>query len=211
MTRLLLADDHPFFLAGVESVLRNTAFETVAMLKDGQEVLDQLPSLRVDIVVLDVNMPGQTGIDVLREMRAGGDRRPVVLLTASISDAHLLEALQLGVQGIVLKDGAQNLLLDCLNAVRQGERWIERALMQRALDVKIQGSDRAPSLSKLTSRERVLVGLVGKSLRNRDIAKEMRITEGTVKVALHRVYEKLGVGSRTELALLAMEEHTSNE
>jgi two-component system nitrate/nitrite response regulator NarP len=206
MTRLLLADDHPFILAGLEAILRDTEFKVVATLQDGDEVLERLPSLRPDIVVLDVNMPRQTGIDVLRAMRSRGDRRPVVLLTASLSDARLLEALQLGVQGIVLKDGAQNQLLDCLKAVRQGEKWIERSLMQRALDVTVQGSDPAPSLSKLTSRERLLVSLIGKGLRNRDIAKEMSITEGTVKVSLHRIYEKLGVGNRTELALLAADE-----
>jgi two-component system nitrate/nitrite response regulator NarP len=206
MTKLLLADDHPFILAGLEAILRDTDFQVVATLQDGEEVLERLPSLRPDIVVLDVNMPRQTGIDVLRAMRSRGDRRPVVLLTASLSDARLLEALQLGVQGIVLKDGAQNQLLDCLKAVRQGEKWIERSLMQRALDVTVQGSDPAPSLSKLTSRERLLVSLIGKGLRNRDIAKEMSITEGTVKVSLHRIYEKLGVGNRTELALLAADE-----
>jgi two-component system nitrate/nitrite response regulator NarP len=133
-----------------------------------------------------------------------------VLLTASLSDARLLEALQLGVQGIVLKDGAQNQLLDCLKAVRQGEKWIDRTLMQRALDVNIQGSDIAPSLSNLTKREDILVRLIGKGLRNRDIASDMNITEGTVKVYLHKLYEKLGVGSRTELALLAAEERRAS-
>jgi two-component system nitrate/nitrite response regulator NarP len=210
MTRLLIADDHPVILAGLKATLEKAGYEVIATFLDGQEVLDRLPSLQADIIILDVEMPRQTGIDVLRAMRAAGDRRPVVLLTGSISDACLLEALQSGVHGIVLKGGAKDLLLDCLKAVRQGERWIERKLMQRALDVEIQGSGLGPLVSSLTSRERVLTGLIARGLRNQDIAKEMNITEGTVKAYLHRVYEKLGVGNRTELALLAAAERAGS-
>ena len=81
MTKLLLADDHPFILAGLESLLRDTDYQIVGTVNSGDAALEALPKLRPDILVMDVSMPGRTGVDVLRTLRGGGDQRPVVLLT----------------------------------------------------------------------------------------------------------------------------------
>jgi two-component system nitrate/nitrite response regulator NarP len=202
MTRVLIADDHPFILAGLNAILRGTDYQVVGMVPDGAAALEALAKLRPDILILDVSMPIQSGLDVLRTLRARGDDRPIVLLTAGINDQPLLEALKLGVQGIVLKDGAQALLLTCLDAVRKGGRWIDQALLQRALDVSMQGGTADPMIT-LSPREKAIAALVARGLRNREIGAQLGMTEGTVKVYLHRVYEKLGVGSRTELAILA--------
>ncbi len=202
MTRLLIADDHPFIVAGVEAILRDSGFDVVAKAADGLEALDAIATQRPEIILLDVTMPRCGGVEVLQRLRAKGDKRPVVLLTASLNDQSLLEALQLGVNGIVLKESAQDTLLECLSAVQGGRRWIEQALMQKALELSTSGSARDP-LAKVTPRERAVVQLVARGLRNREIAGELGMTEGTVKVYLHRIYEKLGVGNRTELALLA--------
>jgi len=201
LTRILLADDHPIIISGLEAILRDTGYEIVAKVDNGAAVLDTLPTTDADILVLDVSMPERGGVDVLRTLREAGDLRPVVLLTASLESADLLEALRLQVNGIVLKDGAQALLTRCLDAVRQGERWIEKSLLERALDLSLNEGARSEPFSDLTSRERSIVGLVAQGLRNREIASELGMTEGTVKVYLHRVYEKLGVGNRTELAI----------
>lgn len=203
MTKLLLADDHPFILAGLESILRDTDYQILGMLNSGEAVLEALPRLRPDILILDVSMPGRTGVDVLRTIRSRGDQRPVILLTADLEDRLLLEALNVGVQGIVLKECAQTHLLDCLGTVREGGRWIEQSLLQRALDLTMSRGAAADPLSQLTPRERAIVGLVAQGLRNREIASELGMSEGTVKVYLHRIYQKLDVGSRTELALYA--------
>jgi two-component system nitrate/nitrite response regulator NarP len=202
MTRLLIADDHPFILSGVEGVLQGTGFEIVAKVNDGQAVLDALASAQPDILLLDVAMPGRSGFDVLRTLRARGDKRPIILLTASLDDPLLLEAMDLKVEGLVLKEGAQNLLLDCLNSVRQGGRWIDPALLERTLELTSNGGTPPDPLAAITARERAIVGLVAQGVRNREIGDELGITEGTVKVYLHRIYEKLGVTNRTELALL---------
>jgi two-component system nitrate/nitrite response regulator NarP len=204
MTRVLIADDHPIMLSGIEAILRDSEFSVVAKLTDGAAVLEALSTTRPEILILDVQMPERTGLDVLRTLRSRGDQRPVVLLTASLDDSGLLEAIQLGVNGIILKDGAQSLLLRCLEDVRNGRRWIEKSLLERALEISMGGgAETRDGLQSLSNRERAIVGLVAQGIRNRDVASELGITEGTVKVYLHRIYEKLGVTNRTELAIYA--------
>jgi two-component system nitrate/nitrite response regulator NarP len=203
MTTVLIADDHPVVLSGIEAILRDTPYRVVGTATSGAEVLETLPALRPDILILDVRMPDHSGIDVLRTLRSRGDDRPVVLMTASLTDQLLMEALELGVQGIVLKEGAQHLLVRCLDDVAAGRKWISRELLQQALDVKMGGGTAANGLKALTPRERAVAGLVAQGKRNREIAEELGISEGTVKIHLHRIYEKLGVGNRTELALRA--------
>jgi two-component system nitrate/nitrite response regulator NarP len=124
-----------------------------------------------------------------------------VLLTAALDDQALIEAVRLGVEGIVLKEGAHQLLIPCLDAVREGRRWIQQDLLQRALDLQMRGGAAPDPLRGLSERERAIAGLVARGLRNRDIAERLGVNEGTVKVHLHRIYRKLGVGSRTELVL----------
>jgi two-component system nitrate/nitrite response regulator NarP len=202
MTRVLIADDHPLMLSGIASVLLGTAYEAVALLNDGESVLEQLPLTRPDILILDINMPGRTGLEILRTLRSRGDSKPVVLLTAALRDGELVEALRLGVNGIMLKEGAQSLLTTCLDQVRAGGKWIDRSLLERGLELTLTGDGgSADPLSLLTPRERAIAGLIGKGMRNRDIAQELGLTEGTVKVWLHRIYEKVEVSNRTELAI----------
>ena len=201
MTRVLIADDHPFLIAGLEAILRDSEFDVVGKTVNGQAALEALPTARPDILLLDVAMPVRTGVDVLRTLRSRGDSHPVILLTASIDDRQLLEALELGVEGVVLKEGAQDLLLECLQTVRDGGRWIQPRLMQRALELNRAGGIRDP-LTSLTPREKAIANLVSQGMRNREIADELGMTEGSVKVYLHRIYEKLGVNNRTELALV---------
>lgn len=204
MTSILIADDHPIVLSGVEAILRDSEFEIVARVSDGNAVLDALPTMRPDILVIDVAMPKMSGMDVLRTLRARGDTRPIILLTASLADHSLVEALSLNVDGILLKEGAEHLLLRCLRDVCQGKRWVDREAMDRALTYSLSGSVAGQHpLASLTKRERAVTGLVAKGLRNRAIAADLGVTEGTIKVYLHRIYEKLGIESRTELALLA--------
>jgi two-component system, NarL family, nitrate/nitrite response regulator NarL len=204
MKRILVADDHPIMLSGIEGVLRDTGYEVVATAADGAAVIEALQDAAPDILVLDVRMPGHSGLDILRSLRREGDMRPIVLLTADLSDQALLEAVELGVNGIIMKEGAQDLLVTCLDHVANGRRWIDREVMERALNLKLKGSEQT-GLAKLSNRERQISWLVAQGRRNRDIAAELGITEGTVKVRLHKIYEKLGIGSRTELAILAME------
>jgi two-component system nitrate/nitrite response regulator NarP len=205
VTRVLLADDHPFVMAGVEAVLRGSSFQVVAKVADGAEVQVALNTSRPDLLILDVMMPKVNGVDVLMSLRQRGDTRPVVLLTASLDNHRLLAAIKAGVNGIVLKDGAEEILVACLEKVINGGRWIEPSLLQKALDYSLQGQVVSDPLAPLTTRERSIASLVAMGKRNRDIAGELGLTEGTVKVYLHGIYEKLSIDNRIELAVLVSE------
>src|SRR5687768_18542705 len=98
-------------LSGIEAMLRGTVYEVVGKARDGAAALDALPSVRPDILVLDLKMPSRSGLDVLRTLRSRGDIRPVVILTADLDDQSLMESIQLGVNGIIMKEGAENLIV----------------------------------------------------------------------------------------------------
>ena len=196
--RLLLADDHPMIRQAIEVLLRDTGFELVGMAGTGRATLDEVERLRPDLLLLDVQMPDGGGIEVLRKLRAARTPIKIVLLTAGIDDPALLEAKALKVDGMVLKNSDPAFLLECLDSVRQGRSWIDPELKQRANRLAASGR-RVP----LAPRERQLIGFVRKGLRNREIAAELGVTEGTVKAYLHAIFEKLGVSNRTELAIRA--------
>lgn len=203
MIPVLVADDHGFIRAGVEAVLRGSRFQVVAATASGEETLAAIATHDPAIVLLDINMPGMNGVQALEALRSKGDKRAVVLLTAGINDRQLLAVMRAGVEGIVYKDGAEGGLVEVLEKVHSGGRAIDSALLQRALDLSLSTESGGP-LKRLNQRERRIARLVARGMRNRDIGTELGIGEGTVKVYLHAMYQKLGIENRTELALLAV-------
>lgn len=202
MTKVLVAEDDPLTLAGIEILLDKTNFEIVATVNSGAAVLDSLASARPDMLILDNGMPERTGLDVLRTLRNRGDGRPVILLTGGINDQVSKEAMNLGVNGIVIKSTAPRDLLTCLETVVQGKRWLDQEVMQRAMDLALSPDAERDPLETLSGRERAVASLAQRGLRNKEIADELGLTEGTVKVHLHKVFDKLGLRSRTDLILL---------
>lgn len=203
MTRVLLADDHPMIRTALEVLLRDSEYEIVGTAITGLTALSEVERLQPDILLLDLQMPGGSGMEVLRRTRANKAPLKIILLTAAIDDGSLLEAKSLKVQGIVLKNSDPAYLLDCLDSVRHGRTWIDPELSERAK--QLARSRKQRDNNPLAPRERQLIGFVRKGLRNREIAEQLGVTEGTVKVYLHGVFEKLGVSSRTELAIRADE------
>lgn len=203
MTRILLADDHPVIRTAIEVLLRDTDYELAGTARTGEEALQECGRLEPDILLLDLQMPEGTGMDVLRKLRAAGPAPRIVILTAGIDDGSLMEARALGVQGMVLKNSDPAYLLECLDRVRAGGTWIDPELSARCED--LAETYGAPGRPALAPRERQLIRFVRRGLRNREIAKELGVTEGTVKVYLHSIFEKLGMKNRTELAIRADE------
>ncbi|HEY8591840.1 MAG TPA: response regulator transcription factor [Sphingomicrobium sp.] len=199
MTRVLIADDHPMIAAAMDVLLRGTKYDLVGRARTGAEALAQVRQHRPDILLLDVNMPDGNGIDVLRQLREGGEKARVILLTAGMTDAELLKADKLTPEGMILKTSDPALLLDCMEKVSGGDNFIDPEIAEQLRQAK----ERAARTPSLTPRERELVDLVRQGLRNRDIAAQLGVTEGTVKVYLHAIFDKLGVDNRTELAMRA--------
>lgn len=203
--RLLLADDHPIVLDGLEQLFRlEQDFEVVARCRDGEETLRALQVHRPDVVVLDIRMPRGDGLDVLRGIEGGGLLTRVVLLTADLGEDQLVEALRLGVGGVVLKEMAPQLLVEAVREVHAGRRWLDKGSMDRALGRLLQKEEGSREAAEvLTPRELEVVRMVARGLRNRVIAEQLFISEGTVKMHLHNIYQKIEVDGRLELAVYA--------
>jgi DNA-binding NarL/FixJ family response regulator len=160
--------------------------------------------LRPDILILDILMPRKDGLAVLRELRQVELPTRVILLTAAIDEDKLLEAMRLGVGGVVLKEMAVPLLIQCVRKVYAGDRWLEKHSIGRAMEKMLRREAGMREVAQLlTSRELEIVRLAASGLRNKEIADKLAISEGTVKIHLHKTYEKLHVDSRVALLLYA--------
>lgn len=205
--RIVVADDHPIVLHGLRQLFeRQDDFTVVACCADGASALASVRTDRPDVLVLDLRMPGLGGLAVLRALSAEGIDCHSVLLTAAVRDEEVVEAVKCGVKGIVLKESSADALLDCVRRVARGESWIERETVTRAFRRVIErGSGSGNADQTLTPREVEMVRMVAQGLRNKVIAERLSISEGTVKVHLHNIYEKLGVDGRLELVLCAQQ------
>jgi DNA-binding NarL/FixJ family response regulator len=206
MTSILVADDHPYILQALEGLLgRQRGFEVIASVGDGPSALSMIRRLRPDIAVLDVNMPGLSGLDILRAIAKDKSRTRVVFLTAAITDGDVLEAVAAGIAGLVLKQSAPDTLIDCLRRIGSGGEWLPPELVKAALTRETKRREEERLLEQvLTAREVEVVRLAAIGLSNRSIAGKLGVTEGTVKLHLHNIYTKLGVSNRTELTAMAL-------
>jgi two-component system, NarL family, nitrate/nitrite response regulator NarL len=203
--RILLADDHPIVLDGLERLFRlEPDFEVVGRCRDGEETLARVRGARPDLVVLDLRMPRLDGLEVLRAIRAEQLPTRALVLTAAIEPRQVAEALRLGAPGLMLKETAAELIVGVARKILSGGLWYDPNLVSQAVGgLASAPADDALRHLSLTSREREIVHMAAQGLRNRIIAERLGITEGTVKLHLHHVYEKLGVAGRVELLLFA--------
>ena len=202
---LVLADDHPIVLEGLVQLFRLEAdCHVVARCRNGEETLAAVRRHRPDILVLDIRMPGKDGFEVLREIAQDALTTRVVLLTAALDEEQVVEAVGLGAWGLVLKEMAPETLVQCVRAVSRGERWLDNRSLVRALEKVAQREAEAGRVATLiTPRELEIVRMVATGLRNKEIAARLSITEGTVKLHLHHIYEKLQVDGRLTLLVYA--------
>ena len=202
---LVLADDHPIVLDGLEHLFRlERDFKVLACCRDSEETLQAVRKHRPDVLVLDIRMPGKGGLEVLRQVGKEKLATRVVLLTASLSEEDALEAIRLRVSGVVLKEMAPRLLVQCIRKVHAGGQWLEKRSFGRAIETMLRREAGARQMAEvLTPREIEIVRLVASGLRNKVIAGKLHISEGTIKVHLHHIYEKLQVDGRLELTLYA--------
>jgi two-component system nitrate/nitrite response regulator NarL len=203
--RLIVADDHPLILDALQQLFHlEEDFQLLACCRNGTETLQAVKDSQPDVLILDIRMPGQDGLAVLRAMRQEHSPTRVVLLTAGLEEHEVLEAIRLGAQGVVLKEMASHLLVQCVRKVHAGGHWVERHSVSRALETMLRHQDSTRNVTGLlTSRELEIVRLAAKGLRNKSIANTLSISEGTVKIHLHNIFKKLSIDSRLGLTLYA--------
>jgi len=202
-----VADDHPLILDALQQLFSlEPDLQLLACCRNGAETLQAVKDFQPDVLILDIRMPGQDGLAVLREMRQEHCPTRVILLTAGMEEHETLEVVRLGAHGVVLKEMASHFLVQCVRKVYAGGQWLERRSVSRALKTMLRHQDgRRDVTNLLTPRELEIVCLVARGARNKSIADTLAISEGTVKIHLHNIYKKLPIDSRLALTLYARE------
>jgi two-component system, NarL family, nitrate/nitrite response regulator NarL len=207
--RILLADDHPIFRDGLRRLLETEpGFRVVGEASDGAEAVVMAKKLKPDLLLLDLAMPKHPGLEAVRELGNSDTPVRILLLTAAVEKEQIVEALQLGARGVVLKESATQLLLNSIRAVMAGQYWVGRETISNLVEY-LRGLLAPPAAPKqkkfgLTPRELEIVSAVVAGFTNKDVAAHYKISEDTVKHHLSNIFDKLGVSTRLELALFAV-------
>lgn len=218
--RVLLVDDQPLFRRALATLI-SAQFDmaVVGEGENGRDALDKVRALHPDIVVMDVNMPGASGVDGVNAIRGAGFDTPVVMLTVSEEDDDLFESIKAGANGYLLKNVRPEELFEQLRGVMRGESPIAPAVASKLLEALRTGGMPARGGSTatisggdiaLTRRESEILQLVADGLSNKEIANELTITEGTVKNHVHNALEKLHLTNRVQAAAYAVRQGMTN-
>jgi two-component system, NarL family, nitrate/nitrite response regulator NarL len=208
--RVLIADDHPILREGLRRLLEDAGgFEVVGQAADGVEAVHLARETRPDVLLLDLAMPRASGLDALRELSTAQSPPRVLVLTVAIDDGQVVEALELGARGVILKEAATELLFKAIRSVVVGQYWVGRdtvtdiVRLLRERRAAAEARRRRTPAERLTDRERGIVALVAAGASNREVAQRLALAEDTVKHHITNIFDKLGVANRAELAAYA--------
>lgn len=206
---VLIIDDHTLFRSGLKELLERRGIEVVATTGDGEEGCAMAQQLEPDVILLDVRMPGMGGLTVLERLTEAGVKAPVLMLTTSTEDKDLIAAVRGGAKGYLLKDLEPDDLIDSLGKIVAGECAIAPE-MAGVLARVVHGEERVAEsdnrFAELTPREMEILCHLAEGQSNKEIARELGISDGTVKLHVRAILRKLRVRSRVEAAVLAVEE-----
>lgn len=208
--RTLLIDDHTLFRVGLEGLLVSRGIEIVASVPSGWDAQRLVDELKPDIILLDMRMPGINGLDVLSMLRAKNESLPIVMLTTSSDENDLLKSLRSGAQGYLLKDMEPDELVLALRDIVAGKTVVAPDLapiLAKAVQGKTTDDDEKDNspFSTLTPRETEILGLLAEGQSNKAIARNLGISDGTVKLHVKAILRKLEVHSRVEAAVMAVQ------
>jgi two-component system, NarL family, response regulator len=196
--RILIVDDHPVVRAGLTSMLgTQSALEVVGSASTGEEALDMLRAHQVDLLLLDLRMPGMNGIDTMLAMKRAGFSAHTIVLTSFETDEDIYRAVQAGAEGYLLKNTSLRQMVEAIHAVNAGKRYIPRQIASRLAERMMR--------SNLTSRELEILRMLAKGLTNKQIGRALGISDNTVRNHVNSIIEKLEVSDRTEAATTAIQ------
>jgi DNA-binding NarL/FixJ family response regulator len=202
--RILVADDHSLFRDGIISLLEAGGLEVVGQAGDGQSAVEKAVQLNPDLILLDINMPGMNGLEALKLIKAQLPDIKVVMLTVSDEEENLLQAIQEGADGYLLKHLNGSEFLQMLKGLEHGEAAITRSMTTRLL--KHVGRAKTVQVEQvLSEREIEVLRLVADGKSNRFIAEALSVSENTVKFHIKNILQKLGVSNRTEAVTFALQ------
>jgi DNA-binding NarL/FixJ family response regulator len=206
MIEVLIADDHPVVREGVSGILAaDVDVRVVGATGSGEDALRQIEALRPDVLVIDIRLPGMSGVEVCTVLRERFPRVKAVILTAFAADGVLMEALAAGARGFVLKESGPAVLREAVHAVARGDTYVDPRVTAKLVAVATRGR-RAKGPLGLTVQEMRILELLPKGLTNRQIGEELGITEATVKTHLHNAMRKLRATNRAQAVALAQRE-----
>lgn len=203
---IVIADDHPVVLSGLVMLLKaDKTFRLVAACVNGTEALNAIRSLKPDLALLDINMPGLNGLQVLKAVTENNVATRVFFLTALPSDREIVAAIAGGAYGVLLKESAPDTLIGCLHLAASGQKWLSGDLIDGALERTREHSAQVSRIEDLlTPREIEVMLSVAEGISNKQVGSRLSISEGTVKIHLNNIYQKVGVSNRTSLASFAI-------
>ncbi len=209
-TSVVIADRHPMVLQGLMKVLGSEdGLEIVASCNDGTRCIETIRNLVPDIAILDISMPGLTGLEILTIVNSERLPTRLVFFTASIEDRELVMSAAAGAYGIIPKDAELEILVQSLRQVADGQRLLPLPSDQAVSQVQSAIAVTENVLTVLTDRERQIMCLVSEGLSNKEIGRRLNIADGTIKQHLHHIYQKLEISNRTVLAALAISQNGS--
>src|SRR5258705_9602815 len=207
-TSVVIADRHPVVLQGLANVLTaESGFKIVACCSDGTDCIEAIRSLVPDIAILDISLPGLTGLEILANSENLSTR--LVFFTASVEDRELIVSAAAGACGVILKDVALEILVQSLRQIADGQMLLPQLPSDQAESREKRNiAVTETALTVLTDRERQIMRLVSGGLSNKEIGRRLNITDGTIKQHLHHIFQKLAISNRTVLAALAISQMT---
>lgn len=203
---VLLVDDHPLFRCGVAQLIESQdGFEVVGEAASAEQGVSMASSLKPDLVLMDLNMGESSGLDALKQIKDAGLETHVIMLTVSDTEQDFIKAVRAGAEGYLLKDSEPEKILEKLRQAARGETVFTEPLMNLLLEAMREGAPAPPATEEcLTTRERQILRLIAAGRSNKHIARELNISDGTVKVHVKNLLRKLNLQSRLEAAVWAL-------
>ncbi|MDY2589807.1 MAG: response regulator transcription factor [Agathobacter sp.] len=203
--RIMITDDHSMIREGLKNLLELEGdIEVVAEAENGIECLDKLDDVNPDVLLLDINMPKMNGLEVLQNLKERKSKVKVLVLTVHNETEYLMKAVDIGINGYVIKDSESSELKKAIFAIAEGENYIQPSLIPALNNKMIEKNEDELKIDSLTKREVQVLKELAVGKFNRDIAKEMEISERTVKNHISSIFKKLDVTDRTQAAVFAI-------